>query len=132
MAQFEGAPGWERGHPARPPACARDGRAPKRQPRSAGPALQNCPGEAAIHLHGCAGEIRSGVGKKERGDARELSGFAVAAEGDGRCNAALMLFDRDARFLAIELVELLQAVGGNPARKDLIYTDFLSGQFISE
>src|SRR5437867_9411455 len=81
--------------------------------------------EAAVYLHRRAGDVGRRVGKQKRADAAEVLRRAVASERDRRRGARLLIRKRDAGLLRVDLVELAQAIGGDPARDERVHADLV-------
>src|SRR5947207_686689 len=81
--------------------------------------------QSAVDLHRRAGDVGRRAGKQKGADAAEVVRRAVASERDRRRGARLLILKRDAGLLRVDLVELPQAVGGDPARDERVHTDLV-------
>src|SRR5687767_7095909 len=87
--------------------------------------LQDAPDLAAVHLYGRAGHVGRRLRQQERAHAPELVGLAVTAHRDRRHGLPLGLVWRDPLLLRVDLVELADTVGIDPAGNDLVHADLL-------
>src|SRR5206468_9161952 len=76
---------------------------------------------STVDLDGCAVDVRSGVGQEKRADASKFVRTAVAAERHRGQRPPLLLLERHAGFLRVDLVEVLQAIGGDAAGNQRVH-----------
>ena len=88
--------------------------------------------QAAIHLQRGARNVRGGVREKKHRGVGELFGLPVAAHGDGRSDAPLMLLNGDSGFLAVDFIEFFQPSGRDPPGKQVIHADVARCELVGQ
>src|SRR6476659_6470550 len=91
--------------------------------RWARPASQNTLYESAIDLDCRTGEIAGSIGQKERADTTELGRISVPAQRYRANRFGFGVSGRNPLLLAVDLVELADTIGVEPARHDRIDPD---------